>query len=327
MRRHEVLELCKTIVGRRIRGLEEELNTIFDMLGKEDSGAPETGCPRPSLSIGPENNTEIGTVVLDNYDKKCPVTKKAQGKPLVLSDSLFVTVNPIYNGEDYIDEVAAIFSKSYKDKDFLEFFAGFNFSQVLSGYKYYSLDVAKQLYESMTGVDAQSFEVLSYLNKKEYFKGLIAYKRGNLYAFNSRGFGIIQENIKKYSENKKHTDAPTIPDFLTNILDLEKVSRENMTISGLAALYCELYGKQIDDRIIRNALIAKHITVISVFGDKRPARGETLAEMLRRYRKLRIGKNKEEKPGILPPKPSDGLYTSIGELMKDKLKTTLNKQS
>ena len=325
MKNHEVMQLCKTIVSRRIQSLEEELNSIFDLLGKEESEAPQESGARLKMSIEPEPILDRATIVLDNTELKAPVPKKALGKPLRFDDSMFLTVNPIYNRDDYIDEVAVLFSKSCKDLDFIDFFTSFNFFQVLSNAKYYSLDIAKQLYCSMTGASYDSFDVLAYLNKKEYFTGVIAYKRDTFYAFNAKGFNIIQENIKKHQEKKELPPPPTIPDFLTRVIDLEKVSSDNLGISDLADIYAKTYGKKVDDRIIRNALVAKHITVISVFGDKRPARGEALSEMLRRYRKLRSSYISDEKPYSAPSKPSDGLCASIGELMKDKLKTTLNK--
>lgn len=324
MKNHEVMQLCKTIVSRRIQSLEEELNSIFDLLGKEEGEAPQESGARLKMSIEPEPVLDRATIVLDNTELKAPVPKKALGKPLKFDDSMFLTVNPIYNRDDYIDEVAVLFSKSCKDLDFIDFFTSFNFFQVLSNAKYYSLDIAKQLYCSMTGSSYDSFDVLGYLNKKEYFTGVIAYKRDTFYAFNAKGFNIIQENVKKHQEKKELPPPPTIPDFLTRIIELEKVSSDNLGISDLADIYAKTYGKKIDDRIIRNALIAKHITVVSVFGDKRPARGEALAEMLRRYRKLR-NSLPDEKQYSAPSKPSDGLCTSIGELMKEKLKTTLNK--
>ena len=342
MKNYEVMQLCKTIVSRRIQSLEEELNSIFDLLGKEESEAPQESGARLKMSIEPEHVLDRATIVLDNTELKAPVPKKALGKPLRFDDSMFLTVNPIYNRDDYIDEVAVLFSKSCKDLDFIDFFTSFNFFQVLSNAKYYSLDIAKQLYCSMTGASYDSFDVLAYLNKKEYFTGVIAYKRDTFYAFNAKGFNIIQENIKKHQDyksvflrncvtgctilsKKEFPPPPTIPDFLTRVIDLEKVSSDNLGISDLADIYAKTYGKKVDDRIIRNALVAKHITVISVFGDKRPARGEALSEMLRRYRKLRSSYISDEKPYSAPSKPSDGLCASIGELMKDKLKTTLNK--
>lgn len=325
MKNHEVMQLCKTIVSRRIQSLEEELNSIFDLLGKEESEAPQESGARLKMSIEPEPFLDRATIVLDNTELKAPVPKKALGKPLKFDDSMFLTVNPIYNRDDYIDEVAVLFSKSCKDLDFIDFFTSFNFFQVLSNAKYYSLDIAKQLYCSMTGASYDSFDVLGYLNKKEYFTGVIAYKRDTFYAFNAKGFNIIQENVKKHQAKKELPPPPTIPDFLTRIIELEKVSSDNLGISDLADIYAKTYGKKVDDRIIRNALIAKHITVVSVFGDKRPARGEALAEMLRRYRKLRSNRLSDEKQYSAPSKPSDGLCASIGELMKEKLKTTLNK--
>ena len=325
MKNYEVMQLCKTIVSRRIQSLEEELNSIFDLLGKEESEAPQESGARLKMSIEPEPVLDRATIVLDNTELKAPVPKKSLGKPLKFDDSMFLTVNPIYNRDDYIDEVAVLFSKSREEMDFIDFFTSFNFSQVLSNAKYYSLDTAKQLYCSLTGASYESFEVLGYLNKKEFFTGVIAYKRDNFYAFNAKGFSIIQENVKKHQEKKELPPPATIPDFLTRVIDLEKVSCANLGISDLADIYAKTYGKTIDDRIIRNALIAKHITVVSVFGDRRPARGEALAEMLRRYRKLRSSHIPDEKHYSAPSKPSDGLCTSIGELMKEKLKTTLNK--
>ena len=325
MKNYEVMQLCKTIVSRRIQSLEEELNSIFDLLGKEESEAPQESGARLKMSIEPEPVLDRATIVLDNTELKAPVPKKSLGKPLKFDDSMFLTVNPIYNRDDYIDEVAVLFSKSREEMDFIDFFTSFNFSQVLSNAKYYSLDTAKQLYCSLTGASYESFEVLGYLNKKEFFTGVIAYKRDNFYAFNAKGFSIIQENVKKHQEKKELPPPATIPDFLTRVIDLEKVSCANLGISDLADIYAKTYGKTIDDRIIRNALIAKHITVVSVFGDRRPARGEALAEMLRRYRKLRSSHIPDEKHYSALSKPSDGLCTSIGELMKEKLKTTLNK--
>lgn len=325
MKNYEVMQLCKTIVSRRIQSLEEELNSIFDLLGKEESEAPQESGARLKMSIEPEPVLDRATIVLDNTELKAPIPKKALGKPLKFDDSMFLTVNPIYNRDDYIDEVAVLFSKSREEMDFIDFFTSFNFSQVLSNAKYYSLDTAKQLYCSLTGAYYDSFEVLGYLNKKEFFTGVIAYKRDHFYAFNAKGFSIIQENVKKHQEKKELPPPATIPDFLTRVIDLEKVSCANLGISDLADIYAKTYGKTIDDRIIRNALTAKHITVVSVFGDRRPARGEALAEMLRRYRKLRSSHIPDEKHYSAPSKPSDGLCTSIGELMKEKLKTTLNK--
>ena len=325
MKNYEVMQLCKTIVSRRIQSLEEELNSIFDLLGKEESEAPQESGARLKMSIEPEPVLDRATIVLDNTELKAPVPKKSLGKPLKFDDSMFLTVNPIYNRDDYIDEVAVLFSKSREEMDFIDFFTSFNFSQVLSNAKYYSLDTAKHLYCSLTGASYESFEVLGYLNKKEFFTGVIAYKRDNFYAFNAKGFSIIQENVKKHQEKKELPPPATIPDFLTRVIDLEKVSCANLGISDLADIYAKTYGKTIDDRIIRNALTAKHITVVSVFGDRRPARGEALAEMLRRYRKLRSSHIPDEKHYSAPSKPSDGLCTSIGELMKEKLKTTLNK--
>ena len=325
MKNYEVMQLCKTIVSRRIQSLEEELNSIFDLLGKEESEAPQESGARLKMSIEPEPILDRATIVLDNTELKAPVPKKALGKPLKFDDSMFLTVNPIYNGDDYIEEVAVLFSRPSKDIDFMDFFTSFNFSLVLSNAKYYSLDVAKQLFCSMTSSYPDNIEVLSCLNKKEYFKGVIAYKRDNLYAFNAKGFSIIQENVKKHQEEKEVLPPVTIPEFLTRVVDIDKVSRDNLSISDLADIYAKTYGKVIDDRIIRNALVAKHITVISIFGDKRPARGEALAEMLRRYRILRNESNSDKKEAPEPIKPHDGLYTSIGELIKEKFKTTLNK--
>ena len=325
MKNYEVMQLCKTIVSRRIQSLEEELNSIFDLLGKEESVAPQDSGARSKLSLPQSAAGDADNIVLDNMYKESKSHKTAQRKALVLDDSMFLTVNPIYNRDDYIDEVAVLFSKSREEMDFIDFFTSFNFFQVLSNAKYYSLDIAKQLYCSMTGASYDSFDVLAYLNKKEYFTGVIAYKRDTFYAFNAKGFNIIQENVKKHQEKKELPPPPTIPDFLTRVIDLEKVSCANLGISDLADIYAKTYGKTIDDRIIRNALIAKHITVVSVFGDRRPARGEALAEMLRRYRKLRSSHIPDEKHYSAPSKPSDGLCTSIGELMKEKLKTTLNK--
>ena len=325
MKNHEVMQLCKTIVSRRIQCLEEELNTIFDLLSKEESVALPNGGARPILSITASDENDADNIVLDNTQKEEQAYKKTSKKPLTLSDSMFLTVNPIYNGDDYIEEVAVLFSRPSKDIDFMDFFTSFNFSLVLSNAKYYSLDVAKQLFCSMTSSYPDNIEVLSCLNKKEYFKGVIAYKRDNLYAFNAKGFSIIQENVKKHQEEKEVLPPATIPEFLTRVVDIDKVSRDNLSISDLADIYAKTYGKVIDDRIIRNALVAKHITVISIFGDKRPARGEALAEMLRRYRILRNESNSDKKEAPEPIKPHDGLYTSIGELMKEKFKTTLNK--
>lgn len=321
MQRHEALTLCRNLVNRRIRSLEEELDSIFELLEKEEKVAPQSGGAIPFLLTGSIDNPDTDTIVIDNTDlpKKTPQTE--QGKALKLTDSLFLTVNPIYNGEDYIDEVAVLFSNTCPDRSFIDFFTGFNFSAVLSGVKYYPLTVIKQIYCSLTNTDPLGFDILRYLNKKEYFKGVIAYKRDNLYAFNVKGITIIQENVRKYAEKSVSLAPVSVPEFLTNVLDLEKVARDNLCFQDLAAIYKDLYGKEIDDRIIRNAMVAKHITVLSVFGDKRPAKGEALAEMLRRYRKVRKKRDaEEENPAAISQKPSSGLQTSIGELVKKKLK-------
>ena len=325
MQKYEVMQLCRTIVSRRIKVLEEDLNSIFDLLSKEESEAPQQSGAPLKMSLEPEPVMDMATIVLDNTEPKAPIAKKAVGKPLKFDEAMFLTVNPIYNKDDYIDEIAVLFSNNSQNMDFMEFFSSFNFSLVLSSAKYYPIDIAKQIYCSMTGADPDSFDVLCYLNKKEYFKGVIAYKRNNLYAFNAKGFMIIQENIKKYGREEKVLPPATIPDFLINMVDLDKVTSENLSIADLAKLYEKLYGKTIDDRIIRNALTAKHITVLSVFGDKRPAKGEALAEMLRRYKKLRSGTETDKNTALDTQKPYDKLYTSIGELVKNKLKTTLNK--
>ena len=97
MKNHEVMQLCKTIVSRRIQCLEEELNTIFDLLSKEESVALPNGGARPILSITASNENDADNIVLDNTQKEEQAYKKTSKKPLTLNDSMFLTVNPIYN--------------------------------------------------------------------------------------------------------------------------------------------------------------------------------------------------------------------------------------
>ena len=76
MNNHEVMHLCKTIVSRRIQSLEEELNTIFDLLSKEESVALPNGGARPILSITASDENDADNIVLDNTQKEEQVYKK-----------------------------------------------------------------------------------------------------------------------------------------------------------------------------------------------------------------------------------------------------------
>ena len=223
-------------------------------------------------------------------------------KKLVLQDDFFSIVNPIRMESNFIDEIVITFSVPNKTMDIKSFFVTFDFRRILNNYKYYSLNAIKQIFCAYTGKSPENWDILQYLNHKNYFKDVVAFKYNDIYAFSPSALCDIGQNIldgKVFEEDKEKVtevkqeekisgnfpEKASASEFMLFAKDLSFIEQDDLDIEGLCKVYNKYYDRHIIAQNFRNTMLRAGITVSNTLGKNGKAKGKGLVKLIEIYRK------------------------------------------
>ena len=223
---------------------------------------------------------------------------------LVLQDDFFSIVNPIRMESNFIDETVITFSIPNKTMDIKSFFVTFDFRRILNNYKYYSLNAIKQIFCAYTGRSPENWDILQYLNHKNYFKDVVAFKYNDTYAFSPSALCDIGQNIldgKIFEEDEKKKEVvieakqeektsgnfpekASASDFMLFTKDLSFIEQDDLDIEGLCKVYNKHYNRHIIAQNFRNSMLRAGVSVSNTLGKNGKAKGKGLVKLIEIYR-------------------------------------------
>ena len=367
----KVISCVEQLMNNKLDALKSDFGIIIDMLktsapkGNEESSIKSEEIPAAGEPISSPDDIEFpffeGTqknvIIQNNAEIEAPdilETKKADqtDKTPAKTPIEFAKVNPIFNLKDYVGEVVIIFSSTKPTMGFMEFVMTYEFSKVLNQFKFYSLNVLKQLYAAYTGNhDMDETDVTDILDKQAYYTGVTAFKYDNrILALSLRGIEILQHNVVEYSsedakepeiipapetssstpEQVEENSAPkedipkdydvsklrknSISTYLLYEIDTDKIIKEDMAFADVAAAYNQKYDRNIVTRSIRNTLASNGISPLKIFGKKKSRiKGQDLAYLIQLLR---------DNYGVVKDKEAEAKNTLVTFTQNDTAKMT-----
>lgn len=325
------------LVDNRLNSLKNDFDIIIDIL--------KNSSPKDNKeSIAQVENTIVAEPISSPNDIEIPFLKGEQknviiqnkaktkifdiqeientnqaGKVSTKNPIKFSKEFPILNPKGYVGEMVIIFSGTKLDMGFVEFVMTFDFSKCLNPFKFYSLNVLKQLYTAYTGNhDMDNADVIDILNKQAYYTGITSYRYyDEMPALSLKGIEILQHNVTEYfyenieekdpastlkessskSEYEEEIAAPeknSILEYLLYEVNTNRIIKNNMTISDIAAVYNKKYAKNIVARSINNALASKGVSPYKILGKRSWTRGKDLAYVIQLLRNKYGAVNKKD---------------------------------